>query len=49
MQIRTEELSDEIDVLEGGDKDVGEGDDVLVLDVLEKFELAVGALGEDRG
>jgi hypothetical protein len=34
---------------EGGDEDVREGDDVLVADVLEQLELAVGALGEDRG
>lgn len=47
MQIGTQELGDEVDVLEGRDEDIGEGDDVLVLDVLEEFEFTVGALGED--
>lgn len=47
MQIRTKELRYKVNVLEWGDEDVGEGDDVLVLDVLEEFEFAIGALSED--
>lgn len=48
MQVGPEELGDEVDVLEGRDEDVGERDDVFVLDVFEEFEFAVGTLGEDR-
>lgn len=47
MEVGSQELSDKVDVLERGDEDVGERDDVFVLDVLEELELSVGALGED--
>lgn len=47
MQVGTEELGDKVDVLERGNEDVGERDDVFVLDVLQELELSVGALGED--
>lgn len=47
MQVGTEELGDKVDVLERGNENVGERDDVFVLDVLEELELSVGALGED--
>lgn len=35
VQVGSEQLGDEVDVLKRGDKDVGERDDVLVLNVLE--------------
>lgn len=47
MQVGTEELGDKVDVLERGNEDVGERDDVFVLDVLQELELSVSALGED--
>lgn len=48
MKVRAEELGDEVDVLEGADEDVGQRDDVLVLDVLEELELSIRALGQHR-
>lgn len=47
VEVGTEELGDKVDVFERRDEDVGERDDVLVLDVLQELELSVRALGED--
>mgnify|MGYP001570293870 FL=1 len=47
MEVGSQELRDKVDVLERGDEDVRERDNVLVLDVLEELEFAVGALCED--
>lgn len=47
MQVGTEELGDKVNVLERRNENVGERDDVFVLDVLQELELSVGALGED--
>lgn len=47
VKIRSEELGDKVDILEGGNENVGEGNDVFVLDMLEEFELSVSTLGED--
>lgn len=44
VEVCSEEFCDKVDVFERGDEDVGEGDDVLVLDVLEQLELAVRPL-----
>lgn len=49
VEVGSEEFGDKVDVLQGGDEDVGERDDVFVPDVLEQLELAVRSLGEDRG
>lgn len=47
MEVGSQELRDKVDVLERGDEDVRERDNVLVLDVLEELEFPVGALCED--
>ena len=49
MEVRSEKLGDKVDILEGRNEDVGEGDDVFVLNVLEELEFAIGTLGEDWG
>lgn len=45
MQVGAEQLGHKVDVLERADEYVREGDDVLMLDMLEQLELAIGALG----
>lgn len=49
VQVSPQELGDEVDVLEGRNEDIAEGDDVLVPEVLEQFQLTVGPLGQDGG
>jgi len=48
MEIRSQQFGDEIDIFKGRNKNIGESDDVLVLDVLEELEFSIGALGENR-
>ena len=49
VQVRPQQLGDEVDIFEGRDKDVAERDDILVPEVLEQFQLTVGPLGQDGG
>lgn len=49
MKVGAKELRDKVDVLQRGYEDVVKTDDILVLEVLEKFELTIGSLCEDRG
>lgn len=49
VQVGPEELRDKVDVLERGDEDVAEGNDVLVSQVLEQLQFTVGPLGQDGG
>ena len=48
VEIRSQQFGDEINIFKWGNKNIGESDDVLVLDVLEELEFSIGALGENR-
>jgi hypothetical protein len=47
VKISAEQLSNKVDVLERGNEDVAKTDDILVFQVLEQLEFAVGSFGED--
>jgi len=48
VQVGAQELGDNIHVLERGNEDIAETDDVLMAQVLEQLQLTVCALGQDR-
>lgn len=47
MKVSAEQLGDEVDVLERGNEDVAKTDDILMFQVLEQLEFAVGSFRED--
>ena len=46
MEIRTEQLSDKVNILEGRNEDIREGNDIFMSDMFEKFEFSVCPLCE---
>lgn len=47
MKISSEQFCNKVDILQRAYKNIGEGDDVFVPDMLEQFEFPVSPLGKD--
>lgn len=47
MKVSAEQLGNEIDVLQWGDENVTKTDDILMFQVLEQLEFAVGSFREN--
>lgn len=48
VEIRSQQFGDEINIFERRNKNIGECDDILMLNVLEELEFSIGALRENR-
>lgn len=46
MEIRTKQLSDKVNILEGRNEDIRKGNDIFMSDMFEKFEFSVCPLCE---
>jgi len=49
MQVRSQQLRHEVDILQRADEYVAQGDDVFMLDVFQQLQLSVGSFAEDWG